>query len=67
MNNSRLEYKVLKYSTHSQTEEGLNQLIAEGWQFVSYSAAGDSNFISHFLVVSREAGRPARRVGFGSG
>jgi hypothetical protein len=61
-----IEYRFLKFDTHANAEKGLNDAVAEGWQFVSYQAAGDSTFVSHFVVVSRTSRVEGRRFGFGS-
>jgi hypothetical protein len=61
-----IEYRFLKFDTHTKAEKGLNDAIAEGWQLVSYQAAGDSSAISHFVVVSRSSRAESRRFGFGS-
>jgi hypothetical protein len=61
-----IEYKFLKFSTHDQAEKGLNQWTADGWQLVSYQAAGGDSAITHFLVLSRSK-RPERYLGFGQG
>ena len=59
------EYKFLKFSTHDQAEKALNQYTSDGWQFVSYQAAGDSSAVTHFLLLSRPAsGADPRRFGF---
>jgi hypothetical protein len=65
-NSPRLEYRFLKFSTHDQAEKGLNEAIADGWQFVSYQAAGGDSAVLHFLLLSRDSRRSERRMGFGS-
>jgi hypothetical protein len=62
--NAKLEYRVLKFDTHSKLEQALNEAIADGWQYVSYQAAGDSAAITHFLVLSKEMRPEPRRFGF---
>jgi hypothetical protein len=62
---AKLEYKFVKYSTHNQAEQALNELVAEGWQLVSYQAAGGDSAISHFLLLSRAPRRSERGFGFG--
>jgi hypothetical protein len=64
VNQARVEYKALKFDTHSEMEEALNEWSAKGWQFVSYQAAGES-VITHFLVLCREETRQ-RPMGFGN-
>ena len=59
-----IEYKFLKFGTHNQAEEALNQYVADGWQYVSYAAAGWDTGITHFLVVSRMRQPEGRRFGF---
>jgi hypothetical protein len=63
-----IEYRFLKFNTHSEAEEALNQAVAEGWQLVAYQAAGmeGSGGILHFLVISRTAKSEGRRFGFGA-
>ncbi|MPZ49220.1 MAG: hypothetical protein GEU75_07955 [Dehalococcoidia bacterium] len=61
-----LEYRFLKFDTHSKAEKGLNDAIAEGWQLVTYQAAGDSTSVTHFVVVSRTSQPESRRFGFGA-
>jgi hypothetical protein len=61
----RLEYRFLKFSTHDQAEKALNQWIADGWQLVSYQAAGGDSAITHFILLSRDSRRSERRMGFG--
>jgi hypothetical protein len=60
-----VEYRLLKFPTHDQAEKTLNEWIADGWQLVSYQAAGGDSAITHFLLLSREQGRSERRMGFG--
>jgi hypothetical protein len=59
-----LEYRFLKFETHDEAEREVNRLIADGWQFVSYSAAGWEMGIMHFVVVSRAKQAEGRRFGF---
>jgi len=62
---SAREYKFLKFDTHQKAETALNEYAADGWQLVSYQAAGDSAAITHFLVLSRgEAASQPRSMGF---
>ena len=61
-----IEYRFLKFDTHNKAEVGLNEAIAEGWQFAAYQAAGDSAAITHFVLVSRASQPESRRFGFGS-
>jgi hypothetical protein len=49
----KLEYSILKFSTHNAAEKGLNEKVAEGWQLVSYQAAGGDSAVLHFLLLSR--------------
>jgi hypothetical protein len=60
------EYRFVKCSTHNKAEEELNKAAAEGWQLVTYQAAGGDSVISHFLVLSRSKRPETRRFGFGS-
>ena len=60
---TRLEYRFLKFDTHNKAEAGLNEAIAEGWTLVSYQAAGGDSAVLHFLLMSRDA-RDARRSEF---
>ena len=59
------EYRFLKFSTHDQAEKALNEWTADGWQLVSYQAAGDGSEIMHFLLLTRGARRSERSMGFG--
>jgi hypothetical protein len=59
-----IEYRFLKFDTHNKAEAALNELAADGWQFVSYQASGES-VITHFVVVSRAKERAGGRIGFG--
>ena len=60
-----IEYRFLKFSTHEQAEKALNEQIADGWQLVSYQAAGGDTAITHFLLLSRGASRTELRgMGF---
>jgi hypothetical protein len=52
---SRIEYKILKFDTHSKAEKGLNEAVAEGWRFVTYRTPGDSGVITHFILLERPA------------
>ena len=61
-----MQYRFLKFDTHGKAEEGLNKAVTEGWQFVTYQAAGDSAAVTHFVVVGRAAQPEGRRLGFGS-
>jgi hypothetical protein len=63
-NEKGIEYRFLQFDTHEKAEKQLNALVAEGWQFVSYSAAGWEMGIMHFVVVSRMRQAEARRFGF---
>jgi hypothetical protein len=63
---TNLEYRFLKFSSHDEAEKGLNEAIADGWQYVSYQAAGGDTWITHFVLLSREKGRSERRMGFGA-
>ena len=47
------EYRFLKFATHQQAEKGLNDSIADGWQLVSYQAAGGAQ---HRLQVTSVRG-----------
>ena len=60
-----LEYRFLKFPTHDEAEKALNKWSSDGWQLVAYQAAAESDLITHFLVVSREAKPEGRRLGFG--
>jgi len=63
--NAGMEYQFLEFSTHQQAEKALNERVAEGWQLVSYQAAGGDTAITHFLLLSRGAPRSERSIGFG--
>lgn len=50
--NAGIEYRFLKFDTHNKAETALNEWVADGWQLVTYQAAGES-VITHFLLLSR--------------
>ena len=62
---AKIEYRLLEFATRDDAEKALNDHVADGWQFVSYQAAGDSDAITHFLLLSRDSRRSERRMGFG--
>jgi hypothetical protein len=63
---SDVEYRFLKFRTHDEAERALNQEVADGWQLVTYQAAGGDTTIMHFLLLSRSSRKAERRMGFGS-
>jgi hypothetical protein len=50
---SGIEYKILKFDTHTKAEKGLNEAVAEGWRLVTYRTPGDSGVITHFILLER--------------
>ena len=53
-NTTHRQYRVIKLTTHEDTEKALNDWTSQGWQLVSYQAAGDALAILHFLVFSKD-------------
>jgi hypothetical protein len=61
----KLEYRFLEFASSDEAQQALNAWVADGWQLVSYQAAGGDTAITHFLLLSRGPRRSERSIGFG--
>jgi hypothetical protein len=59
-----IEFRFLQFDSPEEAEKALNEAVADGWQLVSYQAAGGVASITHFLVLSRMKQPEGRHFGF---